>query len=306
MTLITAAQRQEFLESSRAQCDYMGIVSTAVRPGVKSAIVAIWGLAACTVYISANAEDVPERIVREQRTVIVQGVQEEWQLVWEGKPSTVCGAGEVSVAITCPCYGFAYGEYGKLLLIRNRGGREIDRMDLRPLFGKFDYPDAKKLPGTAYLQRWPLMSDDAARELRNDSALVSEIEHRSPTAIMHFADYDQDGSATEFLLEVGTLPCMKPQFAAIGVSAHNRRLHAFATVDKPGDPLIMPPQAWSALLTAPDKRPVQVWQCDDHGSEVRSELIVSAKSGNIHVTGRDFSCPSDESFPGELVAERIY
>jgi len=84
-----------------------------------------------------------EQVVREQRTVIVDEAKEKWQLVWDGKPSTVCGPDEVYMAITCPCSGWAYAEYGKLFLVRSRGGHEIERVDLRPLFGMFDYPEAR-------------------------------------------------------------------------------------------------------------------------------------------------------------------
>ncbi|HEX4240938.1 MAG TPA: hypothetical protein VHZ53_05970 [Steroidobacteraceae bacterium] len=268
-----------------------------------SAVVVMAAITACVTSSNVAAKHAVQEFVREQHIVMVHGVEEQWQLVWTGKPSRVCGPQEVYMAVTCPCYGFAYGEYGKLSLVRKLGGREVERMDLRPLFGHFDYPEAQMVEGTAYVQRWPTQSDDLAREEHGDSKLVSEILHRQPTSIMHFEDYDQDGNATEFLLQVGVLPCGKQQFAAIGVSAKNDHLHAVTSVAKTNQPLLMPNQAWDALLKGgPDTRSVLVWQCGDHGSEVRSELVVNAKNGDIQVTARDFSCPIDGS-KAKLVSE---
>jgi hypothetical protein len=280
----------------------MGILFRDRRSTIGGAAVVILTIAACFTSSKVTAKHAVQEFVREQHAVIVHGVEEQWQLVWEGKPSTVCGPEEVYMAITCPCYGFAYGEYGKLFLVRKRGGHEVERMDLRPLFGHFDYPEAKKVEGTAYLQRWPTKSDDFDREEHEDPTLVPEILHRRPSSIMHFEDYDQDGNATEFLLQVGVMPCGKQEFAAIGVSAKNDHLHALTSVGKQDQPLLMPNQAWDALLKGSETRSVLVWQCGDHGSEVRSELDVSAKNGDIQVTARDFSCPSDGS-AGKLVGE---
>ena len=229
-----------------------------------------------------------EQVVREQRTVMVQGVEETWELVWDGKPSTVCAPDEVDMAITCPCSGWAYGEYGKLLLVRRRAGEVVDRMDLRPLFGKFDYPEYEKVKGTAYLQRWPFRDSDIGRE--DDPTLTSEILRRPPSSIMKFADYDRDGEATEFLIQVGTMPCGKHYYSAVGVSRRNLHLHALSTAENPDSPLAMPLDAWEALLKSPGPTKVPTWECGDHASHFRSELLVSAKNGEIHARWRDFPC----------------
>jgi hypothetical protein len=280
----------------------MGILFRDRRSTIGGGVVMILAIAGFVMSSKVTAKYAVQEFVREQHTVIVHGVKEQWQLVWEGKPSTVCGPDEVDMAITCPCYGFAYGEYGKLFLVRKRSGREVERMDLRPLFGQFDYPEAKKVEGTAYVQHWPTKSDDVEREEHGDAKLVAEILHRPPTSIMHFEDFDQDGNATEFLLQVGVMPCGKQEFAAIGVSTKNDHLHALTSVAKHDKPLLMPNQAWAALLKGPETRSVVTWQCGDHGSDVRTELAVFAKSGDIQVTERSFSCPTDGS-AGKLVGE---
>jgi hypothetical protein len=251
--------------------------------------------------MNGQAQDVPKPQVREEQFVTINSEKERWQLVWEGKPATVCGPDEVDMAITCPCNGFAYAEYGKLFLVRKRAGHSVERMDLRPLFGRYDYPEAKKVEGTAYVQRWPFKISDGDRDLHDDPNLESEIRHRPAPTIMQFADYDHDGGATEFLLQVGTLPCGKSQFAAIGVSRKDNQLHALSTAERPDDPLIMPIQAWMALRKATKPRSVLIWNCNDHGSDVRSELLVSAERGDIHVTERDFNCETNN-----LASERPF
>jgi hypothetical protein len=253
--------------------------------------------ALCLIHVillaTASPAGAAERLIREQRIVKVQGGKEIWQLAWDGKPAVVCGPDEVHMAITCPCSGFAYAEYGKLSLIRWRGGREVEQMDLGPLFGLSEPPSVGDVKGVAYVQRWPRAPGDFEREAREDRKLVADIKRRPAPEIMRFGDYDRDGEATEFLIQVGTLPCGKWQFAAVGVSAKEPRLHALTSAAKPDAPLIMPLAAWQALLRSPDSEAVATWACGDHGSESRSELIVSASSGEIYVRGREFSCPTD-------------
>jgi hypothetical protein len=166
-------------------------------------------------------------------------------------------------------------------------------MDLGPLFGKSDYPEANKIEDTAYLVRWPRESGDFERENRGDPKLVADIKRRSAPIIMRLGDYDRTGRATEFLIQVGTLPCGKLQFAAVGVSATEPHLHALTSVAKPDAPLIMPLGAWQALLKGPGPHTVPTWACGDHGSDARTDLVVSASDGQIHVKDREFSCPPD-------------
>src|SRR5262245_47230923 len=162
------------------------------------------GLAAACLISGMLAAGLPTRVaaepvVREQRTVVVAGVEEVWQLVWDAQPAPVCGPEDISNATTCPCAGVAYGEHGKLSLVRRRADKEVERMDLRPLFGLDPFDAPGDVGDSAYLQRWPLKDDDVEREKREPN-LVAEIKQRPAPTIMTFADYDRDGRATEFLL----------------------------------------------------------------------------------------------------------
>ena len=242
----------------------------------------------------APARAAGEMVVREQRNVAVGGVDETWRLVWDGPPASICGPDAIATAFTCPCSGVGYGELGHLSLVRNRGGRDIERMDFGPLFDNdFDSAAAGTPEGSAYLQRWPMKLSDFDRDDRGDPTLVADIKRRPAPRIMRLADYGRDGAATQFLVQVGTLPCGKQQFVAIGLTRGDRSLHALTSVSRPEKPLIMPEAAWQALLRGPGPTRVPTWACGDHGSESRSELVVAAKNGAIRVQERMYSCPMD-------------
>src|ERR1700676_1146204 len=72
--------------------------------------------------------------IREQKTVLVDGVKEIWQLRWATRPKSICGAKDAETSLACPCSGFAYGEEGKLSLVRLRPHGLRETLDLGPLF----------------------------------------------------------------------------------------------------------------------------------------------------------------------------
>jgi len=119
--------------------------------------------------VSAAAEPV----VREEKAGTINGTSETWRLVWDAPPATVCGPEDVSLVTTCPLLGPRLWRYGLLSLVRARDGSEIERMDLRPLFGQFDDPD-EKVAGFAYAARWPFTQTDADREdMRDPGSLTT-------------------------------------------------------------------------------------------------------------------------------------
>lgn len=228
-------------------------------------------------------------LVREQRTVWVDGARETWRLVWQNQPHPICAVTDLETSITCPCIGVAYGQAGRLALVRLQGGRQIDRLDLGGIFEDFDGPGGVEA-GEIALQLHPLLEQDLRR--KGLTALRGQVSRRPVTRIIAPADYNHDGQATEFLLQVGVAPCGKRQFAAIGVSKENPRLHVLGSMAHPDEPLVMPKAAWDALVRSPTPAPVLIWECEDHGSEVRSLLDVSARNGRIRAVDRDYGCES--------------
>ncbi|MBX7198215.1 MAG: hypothetical protein K1X51_02455 [Rhodospirillaceae bacterium] len=236
------------------------------------------------------AASAPE-LVRDQTTLTVNGARETWQLVWAEPPKEVCGPAEVSSAATCPCSGFAYGEYGRLNLVRRHGGA-VEILDLGPLFDGQETPSmTKPITGVAYLSRWPEAENDLARDNVDDPKLVADIRARPPVHHLSMEDYDRDGLAAEFLLQVGTVPCMKHKFVAVGVSKRDGRLHALRSAAHPERPLVLFGEVWDALRKGGGT--VVTWECQDHGAEFHNETVVSVQDGIIHAKRQTFNCPTD-------------
>lgn len=104
------------------------------------------------------------------------------------------------------------------------------------------------------------------------SYLIAEIERRPAPEIMKLADYGRDSAATEFLIQVGEIPCGKLQFSAVGMTKADPHLHALGSAAHPDKQLVMPKAALQALEKSPGPTRVIVWDCRDHGSNIRTNL----------------------------------
>ncbi|HEX7578811.1 MAG TPA: hypothetical protein VF580_02340, partial [Thermoanaerobaculia bacterium] len=110
-------------------------------------------------------------LVREAADVVVGGVREQWRLEWAKPPLPACEASD-PIWFTCPCSGFAFGEKGELNLVRSRGGQDVERMELTPLFDA-DLADGG---GAAVVSRWkPLPEDEKDPE---DPGLAGRLRNR--------------------------------------------------------------------------------------------------------------------------------
>jgi hypothetical protein len=242
----------------------------------------------------------PSPLIREEHKVLVDGVEEVWRLEWVNPPSPVCSPDEPDVWPTCPCEGFAFGESGNLVLVRKRPGQEEERFALNQLFD--EELDAPGKSGQAVLRRWDV--DQKDRDEANSPGFAARVRARSIATVMHFGDYDHDGRATEFLVQVGTLPCGKKMSVVVGISRATPQLHVFRSAEHPEIPLVLQSGQWEALLKA--KAPVKVrdWACGDHGAETETELELSADAGNIHATRTEFECKEDGSRGRRLDTEQ--
>jgi hypothetical protein len=238
--------------------------------------------------ISAFAEN-PTPVIREEHKVVVDGVEEHWRLEWAGPPSPVCSPDEPDPWSTCPCSGFAFGERGNLVLVRKKPGGEEERFALTQLFdGKFDAPGNA---GEVVLRRWDV--DEKDMEASKSPDFAERVRARPVATVMRFGDYDHDGMATEFLSQIGTLPCGKKMSVAIGVSRQNPRLHAFRTTEHPERPLVLQAGQWEALHQAKGSVKVMDWQCGDHGYDAERELELYVDTNGIHATISTYECDQD-------------
>ncbi len=233
-------------------------------------------------------------VVREERTVHLDGHAELWRLEWRERPAPVCFPPDPGW-FTCPCIGFEYGESGELDLVRLREGREIERLPLTPLFE--DQVDGKT---GAILRRHETRDGDL--DDVEDPDLEARVRARPLARIMELADYDRDGQATEFLLQVAADPCGKRLHVAVGVSRGDPHLHVFRSLAHPERPLILRLDHWQALRDhAGPVRQVD-WQCGDHAADTETELELRAGPHGISVREREYDCTPDDK-RGKLLGE---
>ncbi len=227
------------------------------------------------------------RQVRDEAAVVIAGVRELWRLEWKSPPKPACAADDAEW-YTCPCEGFAFGEAGDLDVVRLRDGEEVERLSLTALFGE-QFSDVG--PAAIVHRVEPTDGDHTDPE---DPGLVDRVAARPPDPILLFADYDRDGRATEFPLQIDAAPCGKRIMVVVGVSQLEPDLHVFHSAAHPDEPLMMQLDEWQALRD--DELPTKVvdWYCDDHASPTETELELNAHAGAISVYEREYECLDGE------------
>ena len=255
---------------------------------------AVWLVAA-----TAGAADAVS-LVRAQKALVVNGARESWRLQWDAEPESACGPEDMAVALACPCSGFAYGEAGKLVLVRMRKGTTPERLELASFFKGQGAPGASD---SAVLQRWqpiPAAAHDEEDDWHHaaDFDFMKRVHARESTEVLKLADYNHDGQATEFLLQVGAGGCGKHRMVLVGVSRYNPRLHVFASAGAPDQPLTLLAAVWAAVLRSPKPAHVMESSCDDPGRAVESSLTVAARRGVFHVKREARACPKDGGADG--------
>lgn len=220
-------------------------------------------------------------VVREQRQVKFAGQAETWKLVWQNSPQSVCD----NPTFDCPCIGFRYGERGKLDLVRTRKSAPDDVLALTPLFQDTENPAGAEGFEEAVLQRWPVRDSDNERQPSQ-----TEIATRPVVQIMKVGDYNHDGKASEFVLQIGTEPCGHSDAVLIGITPQHPTLHVFARAEEPNKPLVTERRVWEKLLTSKGKALVTVLTCGDHGSEIEIDAELRADAKGLHETVFTYEC----------------
>jgi hypothetical protein len=242
-------------------------------------------------------------VLREEINVRVGSTAERWALRWRQPPAPVCAPNQED-SQTCPCSGFAYGEMGELDLVRHAPGRPDEHFALTPLFQEGENPAGELSKDLAVLQRWPVRDSDYAA-ISDSVDIGPAVRARPVTRAMTLGDYDHDGRATEFLLQVGTEPCGHHESVLVGVSRANPSLHAFASVAHPERPLVLAPHTWALLLRSREPAADVEIQCGDHAAETLTEVSVRAGPAGIDGTRSVYRCTSADK-RGKLVrSERI-
>jgi hypothetical protein len=194
---------------------------------------------------------------------------------------------------------------GRLDLIRHRPGKRDERLDLTTFFHDAENPSTSSVSdtGLAVLQRWPQLAADAGEMDR--AALARRVRARPPVRVMNLRDYDHDGRATEFMLQVSTAPSEKRMAIVVGISKARPSLHAFTSVGHPERPLLLYEHVWDALLRSRGKVSAVEWACGDHGSETRTEVHLSVTPAGIDGSRAVYEC-GPHGAAGRLVSsERL-
>ncbi len=223
-----------------------------------------------------------QSLVRDEKPVVVDGVNEVWRLVWKHPPKPACAPDDPD-SFTCPCAGFAFGEKGELDLIRLRDGVEIERLPLTRLFR-----DVPTEPPEAVVQRWERQEQDT---IAVDALLLQRrLQTRPVVSVMNLADYDHDGGTTEFFLQTGAIPCGKRVGVLIGVSANNNHLHVFGSLLHPRKPLYLRKEQWDALRSSAGPVRVLDVACGDHGATSETEIELQATGEGIRAYRIQYGC----------------
>ena len=218
-------------------------------------------------------------VVREELQVQVGAVTERWRLEWRSAPTLACFEG----LVTCPCEGFAQAEQGELDLVRLRPGEVPTRLPLSPLFGE---PPSGQTRPQAMLRGWmPSPKDEELPQEQWKQAL----RRRPRTRAMVLGDYDHDGQAREFVLQIAAEGCGLRAAVLVGIDRREGRLRALGTAEHPERPLVLEPETWDRLRGAARIEAVQT-PCGDHGSDLEEVLRVHADDQGLHATRVLYQC----------------
>jgi hypothetical protein len=219
--------------------------------------------------------------VREEQSVEVDGVREIWALVWAEPPVTFCTEGW-----SCPCSGLEFSEQGRASLVRRRPGK----------------PDETFSLGELALPRWERPANSGI-----EPPSEAELASAPPVRIMNVRDYDHDGWASEFALQVDTAPCGKRISVVVGVGRTKRAIHVFGTAEHPDEPILLTLGQWARVAAEPSTK-VTTWLCGDHGAGTESEVSVRADAAGLHVREREYRCleAGDRLVRGALLSDKPY
>ncbi len=251
----------------------------------------LMGLSLAACYGIAQADDA--KLVREQKTIVVNGHRETWQLRWlrAPKPSPDCSPMGESYENNCLCAGFAYGESGRLEVVRRVGGKTerlvLDQFDRA---GGFDTEG----PDTV-LRKWEPQAQDPTD--RSDPAaivkLITALKHRPQADVLALGDYLHDGVGRQFPFQVGQMTCGKRMNILVGVTAQNPHLHAIQPAAHAAEPIVADQRAWAALLGGGGVGTSTYWPCGDHGSEQEIALQLAARDGFVTGKTMNYECGKD-------------
>jgi hypothetical protein len=254
------------------------------------------GILLAALLAASRAESADRALIRQEKTVRVSGQDEQWRLVWATLPKPSC-VPQDDMWYTCPCSGFAFGERGHLRLERAHDGTVVETLDLDQFFAGFSRNGRVFQKRESILRRWDVLRGDD--ELMDDAPhLQSQLDTRPSADVMELVDFDHDGQASEFFLQVGVLPCAKSMGVVVGVSKSHPRLHVFATAEHPARPLVLQDRIWTGVAQQTKGHAI-TWQCGDHAADYQSEITWRVDRTGIHAHVTTVTC--GDGSPGKQI-----
>jgi hypothetical protein len=284
--LVGCTPPKESAPKKREPAPSTKIVTTENSPGPKSAP------AVATAPTSAPALP-SDPLVRERVEVTINGVKEQWTLRWEAPPTPYCDIPED--AMTCPCAGFGYGETGSLSLIRERAGLPREKLLLDPMFSDGTAPSTSSI-----LIKSPYKEVDGGY---SGDQLKEELAKRRPSTIMDLKDFNHDGLAAEFVLQVAAGPCGHQQGVLLGVDAKGGPIKVFGGAANPGAPLVLEYASWFNFLMKNSFDSLE-FGCGDHGSDDEMVIHLSIKDGAFVAEEEVFDCTGKDGMRGKSISKR--
>ncbi len=216
----------------------------------------------------------PEVAERAAAKVDVDGVSETWRLVWRSAPKPSCTDKTWN---TCLCGRLAYGETGLMDLVRSRPGSPDERLDVSRLFADI---------GEMTIPHWPTQSGDP------ETVDLEAVKKRPAVDVMKIGDYDHDGRATEFVLQLSSgNPCGQSPSIVVGISKTWPQLHVFGTADHANGHLVLAHfEDWEKVRASKGPTTLVETACGDHGSEEETSLLVTPTPAGLRTKEQKRAC----------------
>jgi hypothetical protein len=122
------------------------------------------------------------------------------------------------------------------------------------------------------------------------SAFEQSVHKRADVKILKLADYDHDGRATEFTLQIGATPCGHSDNIVVGISRQRATLHALTSVAHPERPLILERHIWNEFLHSRGRITSVEWKCGDHAADQELVVRLVASDEGIDATRLVYDC----------------
>lgn len=208
--------------------------------------------------------------VREQARVRVDGVDEVWRLRFV-TPSRATPLPPPEERTCADRYDAGF-DAGEVVLERLRDGVVVDA--LTHIAG--EHPVALRAP-------WQLYGADHGspeRDLGNPWRTLLDV-----------GDYNHDGDATEFVVDLEHIACGHNSSAVVGVTRRNPHLHVLEWTN--GGEMRLPNggHLWEAVRASARGERVS-WPCGDHGAPEAETLRWSPAPGGLRASTQVRSCPS--------------